>query len=83
MGLLLLLTGRTLVADGLVTTATTAATMGDTISSAMVSALDISAVAIPLADSMQVDFMVVAAMVAAVIDRSEEATNLNLLSRRR
>jgi hypothetical protein len=67
MGLLLLLTGRTLVADGLVTTA---ATMGDTISSAMVSALDISAVAIPLADSMQVDFMVVAAMAAAGTDRS-------------
>jgi hypothetical protein len=57
MGSLLRMTGRTLVADGLVTTATTAATMGDTISSAMVSALDISAGVIPLADSMEEDSM--------------------------
>ncbi len=69
MGLWLLMTGRTLLADGLVTTATRA-TMGDTISSAMALALDISAVAIPLADSMQEDSTVVADfMAAAVTDR--------------
>jgi len=59
-----LLTGRTLAVGGLVTTAA-ATTMGGTISSAMASALDISAVAIPLADSTVVaDFMAVAAMAA-------------------
>ena len=71
MGLWLLMTGRTLGAGGLVTTV---ATMGDTISSAMVSALDISAVAIPLADSMPedstvVDFMAVADMAVAATDK--------------
>jgi hypothetical protein len=59
---------------------TSAPTMGDTTSSAIVSRPDISAAAIPLADSMQVDFMVVAAMAVAVTDSSEEASTLNLLS---
>ena len=67
MGLWLLMTGRTLAAGGLVTTV---ATMGDTTSSAMALALDISAGAIPLADSMQEDSTVVADfMAAAVTDR--------------
>ena len=47
----------------------TAPTMGDTTSSAIVSAPDISAVAIPLADFMAVDFTVVDSMAAAVTDR--------------
>jgi hypothetical protein len=75
-----LLTGRTLAAGGLVTTAATAATMGDTISSAIVSALAISAVAIPLADSMQEDSTAVDSTAVADIDKPEEATNSDLLS---
>src|SRR5258708_12605073 len=59
MGLWLLLTALTSSATGFLTT--TAPTMGDTTSSAIVSRLDTSAAAIPLADSMQVDFMAAAA----------------------
>jgi hypothetical protein len=56
-GLWLLLTVLTAVADILMTLVPT---MGDTTSSAIVSALAISAVAIPLADSTVVDSMAVA-----------------------
>jgi hypothetical protein len=55
-------------------------TMGDTTSSAIVSALAISAAAIPLADSMQEDSTVVDSMAVADTDRPEEATNADLLS---
>src|SRR5260221_5206350 len=59
MELLRLLTAPTSATRFLVTSAPT---MGDTTSSAIVSRLDSSAAAIPLADSMQVDFMAVAAI---------------------
>ena len=66
MGLWVLLTALTPVARTLVTTVPT---MGVTTSSAIVSELDISAVAIPLADSMQEDSTVVDFMAVADIDR--------------
>src|SRR5258707_15325638 len=59
MELLRLLTAPTSATRFLVTSAPT---MGDTTSSAIVSRLDTSAAAIPLADSMQVDFMAVGAL---------------------
>jgi hypothetical protein len=72
MGLWLLMTAPTSATGGLVASAATmeGITMGDTISSAMVSVLDISAVAIPSADSMAADFTVAATVVVVVdIDR--------------
>src|SRR5258708_25933551 len=77
MELLLLLTAPTSATGFLVTSAPT---MGDTTSSAIVSRLDTSAAAIPLADSMQEDSTVVDSMAVADPQRPEETTNTDLLS---